>query len=294
MLEEIEEGIWSWKTGVSGPSVCIAFGTHGDERAPIEAGLALAARLRSGEDRPACGTLLLIHSNPRATAEGRRWSEGGIDLNRCYHPDVLAREPRMYEEGRARRIVAALEAADTRILVDFHCTAEPGRPFLMQHPPASEPHHGEIAELLRADVLLTDPGLNFGGVSLDEWMSGRGRVGICYETGWIGDPANTPEVLLDEMRNVLVGTGMLVGDADSNPKKWRLELDGVVLCDGDGFRWRDGLGVNLQELDTGTVLGVYADGREVALERDATLIFPKKKPELVQRGNPLVYLARKL
>ena len=27
--------------------------------------------------------------------------------------------------------------------------------------------------------------------------------------------------------------------------------------------------------------------------RDATLIFPKKKPELVQRGKPLVYLARR-
>ena len=130
MLEEIEESIWSWKTGVTGPSVGIAFGTHGDERAPIDAGLQLVAQLQAGEVRPARGSLLLIHSNPRATAIDRRWSEGGTDLNRCFSADVLAREPSRYEEGRARPIVAALEEAEVRVLVDFHCTAEPARPFL--------------------------------------------------------------------------------------------------------------------------------------------------------------------
>ena len=48
---------------------------------------------------------------------------------------------------------------------------------------------------------------------------------------------------------------------------------------------------NLQALDAGTLLGTYGDGREVRLTSDSVLIFPKKKPEMVQLGKPLVYLA---
>jgi hypothetical protein len=54
------------------------------------------------------------------------------------------------------------------------------------------------------------------------------------------------------------------------------------------------VGENLQEVAAGTVLGRYGDGREVVLEEDATLVFPKKKPELVQLGKPLVLLARRI
>jgi hypothetical protein len=52
------------------------------------------------------------------------------------------------------------------------------------------------------------------------------------------------------------------------------------------------VGENLQALPAGSLLGRYASGREVRLDQDATLIFPKKKPELVQVGKPLVYLGR--
>lgn len=213
-------------------------------------------------------------------------------MNRCFHKDVLAREPELYEEHRAKEIVAFLRSQGTEILVDFHCTVEPGPRFLMQHPPVAEPSHREIFGLLQAEVLLADPNLNFGGVSLDEHMSTRDRVGICYETGWIKDPANTSESVLAEMSNVLIGTGVIAGDAQRYGDKKLLELGAPLNCEGEGFKWREGVGVNLQELAKETLLGSYADGREVVLEADATLIFPKKKPELVQMGKPLVYLAK--
>ena len=69
-------------------------------------------------------------------------------------------------------------------------------------------------------------------------------------------------------------------------------IDGSVVCEQEGFTWRDGVGENLQALEGGAVLGVYADGKEVVLEEDATLIFPKKRPELVQVGKALTLLAR--
>jgi hypothetical protein len=59
-----------------------------------------------------------------------------------------------------------------------------------------------------------------------------------------------------------------------------------------GFRWHDGIGTNLQALPSGTQLGRYENGALVTLTRDATLIFPKKRPGLVELGKPLVQLAR--
>ncbi len=290
-VERVAEGIHLVDSGRRGRTVAIAFGVHGDERAPIDAGEELLSRFRSGVLALEAGALLLVHGNPRATREGRRATEGGVDLNRCFHADVLAREPSLYEEERAREITAALERFAPEALVDFHCTVEPGERFLMHHPPATDPGHERAAELLSASVVLADPSLIFGGVSLDEWMSTRGRVGICYETGWMKDPGNTPQAVLSEMENLLRGLSLLPGEARRHPDKERLELDGRILCEGEGFRWREGVGLNLQEVAAGSVLGAYADGREVRLERDAVLVFPKKRPELVEPGKPLVYLA---
>ena len=293
-IEARGEAIWLVDSGNEGPSVCLAFGVHGDERAPIDAGLRLVEAFRSDELEVSAGRLLLIHGNPRGTADGGRASNGGVDLNRCFHADVLAREPELYEEHRAREIIRWLEETGTEVLVDFHCTVEPGRRFLMQHPPVDDGPHRRVYELLRADTLLSDPDLNFGGVSLDEWMSTRGRVGICYETGWIHDPDNTPESVEAEMRNLLAGLDLLDGaEGRAYPEKNLLELEGTALCEEGGFGWEPGVGENLQELPAGALLGTYASGRELRLEVDSVLIFPKKRPELVQIGKPLVYLATK-
>lgn len=292
MIERWDDGIWCVDSGRPGRRVCISFGVHGNERPPIDAGARLQAELEEGELELAAGSLLLIWANPRASSQDRRWSEGGVDLNRCFHPSVLEREAELYEERRAARIVEALERFGTEVLVDFHCTVEPGPRFLMMHPPVDHGPSREVYRLLRAETLLADPDLNFGGVSLDEWMTTRGRVGICYETGWIKDPDNTPEGVLREMKNVLAGLRSIEGSAETFGDKDLIELQAPLLCEASGFAWADGIGTNLQSLAAGTLLGRYPDGKEVRLEHDATLIFPKKQPEMVQVGKPLVYLAR--
>jgi len=290
-MELIGDRIWRANGARPGKNVCIVFGTHGNERSPIDAGLALVAALESGARAVDAGSLLLIHANWKGTEDGERWSEGGVDLNRCFHVDVLAREPALFEETRAREIVTALEAFDPSVVVDFHCTVEPGEKFAMHHPSVLDPAHREVTRRLTTGVILGDPSLAFGAVSLDEWASTRGKVGICYETGWMSDPSNTGEAVLAEMENVLRGLGVLEGDAIAYDDKRFLELDGRIECAGDGFAWEDGVGQNLQECAAGTRLGAYADGTAVELEADATLIFPKKRPEMVERGKPLVYLA---
>ena len=283
--------MWLADSGAPGPTLAISFGVHGNERPPIDAGLQLVAQLESGALKLTRGKLLLIHANPQASSQDQRWSEGGVDLNRCFSTESLAKEPELYEEGRAGEIARVLTEVEPEILVDFHCTVEPGDPFLMQHPPVAHEASAAVARLLSAKVLLSDPDLNFGGVSLDEWMTTRGRVGICYETGWIQSPDCTPEFVIDEMLNVLAGHDLIAGrEAKHFDDKNQLQLDHVIKCEADGYRWRDGIGNNLQALSKGTVLGAYGDGTEVALPVDATLIFPKKKPELVQHGKPLVYL----
>ena len=146
--DRIGEGLWLFESGRPGPAVAISFGVHGDERAPIDAGLVLAAELEKDARALRRGRVLLVFGNPRAAAEKTRWSKDGVDLNRCFHVDVLAREPALHEEHRSREIVAALARSEAEVLVDFHCTVEPGRRFLMHHPPVDEPGHRRIRELL--------------------------------------------------------------------------------------------------------------------------------------------------
>lgn len=290
MIEATGEGIWSIDSGKPGTHLCISFGVHGNERAPIDAGLGLVKAFESGELSIHAGFLLLVHANPVASSQDRRWSEDGIDLNRCFHPDKLKGAPVNYEERRAQTIAAAIRTNQIDHLVDFHCTVEPGERFLMQHPPVDHAPSARTYELLRAEVLLADPDLNFGGVSLDEYTATRGGVGICYETGWIHDPSNRPSAVREEMQNLLVGLGLCAGEPQRYGDKSLLRLAEVLKCEQEGFTWADGIGQNLQALEKGTALGHYADGSAVTLEQDATLIFPKKKAELLQPGKPMVYL----
>ena len=287
------EGAWRFEGAAEGPVVCISFGVHGNERAPITAGLSLVEGLSRGDVTLARGRLVLLLSNPRASAEDERWSSGGVDLNRCFHPTVLEREPELYEEGRAQEIAAFLDEEGVESLVDFHCTVEPGDRFMMHHAPVDDAPHLGVTRYLAGDVLLGDPKLYFGGVSLDERLSTRGRVGVCYETGWMSDPSNTPAAVRVEMDNLLAGLGLLAGpEPRAFDGKRTIQLYERLLCEGEGFRWSDGVGVNLQAIEAGTRLGIYDDGTPVVLEHAATLVFPKKKPELLERGRPMVYLAR--
>jgi len=288
-------------SGLPGPNVCISYGVHGNERAPIDAASLLQVMFDVGELGLSEGKLLLLFGNPRATAANARWSAGGVDLNRCFHPDALARAPELtdlYEQRRAREIAELLDREEIEILVDFHCTVEPGARFCMHHPGAGDEPHREVTRLLSSQVVLADPHLNFGGVSLDEHLSTQGRVGVCYETGWIRDPDNTPSSVRDEMVNLLAGLGLVAGRAYRTfADKRYLELREPLVCrsvGGGGFSWAEGIGQNLQELPEGTLLGCYAQGEPVVLDEDSTLIFPKKQPELVELGKPLVYLASRV
>ena len=114
--------MWLSDSGQPGPSVVISFGVPGTERPPIAAGMALVGALEPAELFIGAGRLLLVHANPRATEEDRRWSEGGVDLNRCFSNDSLGAAPVLYEQERAREIAAALEQFGADVLVDFHCT----------------------------------------------------------------------------------------------------------------------------------------------------------------------------
>ena len=289
-LEQLDRGIHRVDTGAIGPKLAIVYGVHGNERSPIDAGESLLAELRDRTFQLERGVLTLIHGNPRATEDNGRASNHGVDLNRCFHESGLAAEPSTYEERRAREIVAQLDDA-VDILVDFHCTVEPAERFLMHHPSVSNEAHRATTRWLAARILIADPSLRFGAVSLDEWMSTRGRVGICYETGWMNDPANTGDAVLAEMKNLVVGLGLAGGEASAHDDKTFLELDEALTCDASGFRWADDVGKNLQAVPQGTALGEYGNGQVVTLDRDATLIFPKKRPELVEIGKPFVYLA---
>lgn len=245
----------------------------------------LAQQLSS--DGIAAGSLLLVLGNPKALEQDRRHTLGGVDLNRCFTDSILRQPPQHHEQARAQELARAVEAVD--VLVDFHCTVEPGGRFIMHHP--DDDRHQQVAALLDAPVVLSDPALLFGGCSFDEHLSTRGRVGLCYETGWIGDPACEPERILAEMRSLLQGLGVLEGEPVCLYQQRRLVLTERICCPESGFDWADGIGENLQSLPSGALLGHSRAGTPLLLSGAATVIFPKKHPELLRPGQPLVYLA---
>ena len=293
MSTRSDDGTFLVESEMPGPVVCIAYGVHGDERPPIDAGQLLQSMFDLGALALSEGKLLVLFANPLATAANKHWSQDGTDLNHCFHPGMLVSKSDRHEERRAREIVEILEREEVEILVDFHSTLEKDERLCVQHPGAADDRHLEITRLLTSKIVLSDPGLILGGASLDQHMSTTGRVGVYYQTGRQGDGSNTPVAIRNEMVNLLAGLGMIDGRAFRTfPKKRHLELTEMVECREQGFQWNRGVGKSLQTLDEGTLLGTYANGNVVILGEDSTLVFPEKAPDLVQVGKPLVFLAQ--
>ncbi len=103
---------------------------HGNEPCGGRAIALIANAFRRGELEPADGTVFLVHANPEGSAQGRRYTGGGDDLNRLWDfgfVDTMRPEAWGYEHHRVLELKEVL--GDLDIFLDLHSAATTTPPF---------------------------------------------------------------------------------------------------------------------------------------------------------------------
>jgi len=118
------------------PYIGVVGSVHGNEPCGLHVIEGLRDPTHALRSRLTTGTLVLIHGNPEATAQGTRHTRGGVDLNRLFefrYLDDLPRELWSYEHHRALELRPVLEALDG--VLDLHSSTEPTQPFVITGEP---------------------------------------------------------------------------------------------------------------------------------------------------------------
>lgn len=160
----------------AGPTSVILGGVHGDEVCGVEALKKILPTIEIERGRVFFG-----YGNPHAIEANKRFTEA--NLNRVFKSDqfLSAEEKRSYEYSRAQFLKQYLDQADA--LLDVHASYIVGsNPFII-----CEANAKEIVKYLPADLVVTgfdtvEPG------GTDYYMNSTGKIGICVECGYLGDP----------------------------------------------------------------------------------------------------------
>lgn len=290
MIEIVGEGIWKCAGSKIGPTVVVFGGTHGNELTGIEVVKKLLHTIESGQQMIESGALYLILGNPRAIERNTRGSEDHADLNRCFKKDVLLQSDELYERKRAKEIAKILVNAD--VSIDLHATNKPSVPFLCC---LADEKHEQIYRWFDCDRVLADPRYILAGepVTTDEFIDVQGGIGICYETGFVGDLTRVDSVY-ENVLNVLYDQGLVTSPLPRGSMRGSrhvFELTERINLTEAGFRYADGRGKgSFEEFKKGDVLGYVGEDPFIA-EYDGVIIFPKV-PEHWKIGQPVLYLGK--
>lgn len=287
---EVAQDVYEFRSTTLGKSVFIIGGTHGNE----ETGVAVVECLRSEleEMQLRSGIVRLALGNPRAVAEGQRFSSGGTDLNKNFTDDVLLGTDAKYESARARVLAPYIRESD--IVIDIHSTLrQTATAFISSKiDPDHEAVYAWLAEL--TPVVIEDPDYVFAGepASVDEYADVVGNIGICFETGYAKDVSKVQDVTTC-IRNLMRAIDVLDGFPLEQPapafKRYRWQ-ESIPYDAALGWRWAPDITVQSFEfIPSGTVFG-YEGDEPISRPYDSYLLFPKTD-ELMQIEGRVGYLA---
>ncbi|MDP2587267.1 MAG: succinylglutamate desuccinylase/aspartoacylase family protein [bacterium] len=194
-----------------GPTSLIIGGVHGDETCGSQAVLAAMHDVQVQK-----GRVLLLFGNPRAIRKNCRFTE--TNLNRMFRPDseLSQAERASYEYGRAQQLKPYF--AEASALLDIHASFTPGSlPFII-----CEPQSYAVASQLPASIVVSGfDRVQPGGT--DYYMNRLGKIGICLESGYLGDPASR-KIAQDGITSFLRARGHIDGMPISGSKQTRLSV----------------------------------------------------------------------
>lgn len=253
------EEVISVKGKVPGPTSLILAGVHGDEKCGPEALAKILPTLQIER-----GEVLFAYGNPRALAANRRFTEA--NLNRLFKDPALLSETEKgsYEYGRAQFLKTYLDQAD--YLLDLHAS------FTLESPAfiIAEAKAQSIVPYLPAQIVLSGLAEIHAGAT-DYYLNRQGKIGICLECGYLGDPAAV-QVAEAGIYAFLKARGHLANDLVPRLQTY-LEAYDLYLTKTADFRlaktWAD-----FESVKVGQIIGW--DGEQaVTIEKDGFVLFAK-------------------
>jgi succinylglutamate desuccinylase len=196
-------------------------GVHGDERFGVAVVKALipALRIRSG-------TVVILPGNPRAIRKNVRYTE--TNLNRLFKANVPTHQKRSYEWRRAQILKKYLDSAD--VLLDIHGSFTPrSLPFLI-----CEQSGFNLAGQLPFPMVVSGFDDNQPG-GTDCYMNRIGKIGICAECGYLGDP-EAKNIAKKTILAFLSARGHIRARKTSRRKQQRKQIEYMYLTKTSRFK----------------------------------------------------------
>ncbi len=257
------EGFTRIQGQTEGPTSVILGGVHGNEVCGVEAIDTILPNLNIEH-----GTLWIGKANLRAIDQNVRSVDA--NLNRMFVDDefLSQADKEGYEYRRAQEIKPILQEAGA--LLDVHASFTPGaRPFAI-----CEPNAKDIVSKLPVDLVVSgfdevEPG------GTDYYMNKLGKVGICVECGYLGDPAATG-IAIDSIKSFLAVRGHIdqgtptYGQAQEFIRMYKLYKTKVNFNLDHDFE-------DFEDVSEGQYLGTDGD-EAVQAEQNGIIVFARNRP----------------
>ena len=268
------------------PHVAIVGALHGNEPCGLRAIDHLREQAEADDLPWSTGTAILVHGNPRASEQKRRYTQGGADLNRLFDFDFeekLRPESWSFEHHRAidlRPIFQDIDAA-----LDIHSSTERTTPFVITSRAPGSAELGKALGLAHVTRGWEDLNLLSGKVFL-AMLTKRGLPSIAIECGQHGSRAADENARFAALR-FLAATGILAGVTDPATDVATLQVVRALRKPSPEFRFARPL-IGMELVKAGELLG--SDG-DIALHaaEDRYVLLPN---DGVPVGIDMVYLAR--
>ena len=259
---KLPKDVYVVQGNISGPTVALFAGVHGNERAGIYALQELQKSLQVAK-----GTVYLVYANPPAIEKNVRMC--GKNLNRCFMPDNSGTS---YEDKRARQLMKLLDQCDA--LLDLHMFYDDQNvPFAI-----CEQNSVDIANLFDVDIISTnwdsiEPG------ATDGYMFNQGKVGICVECGPISKSNEYTDFAIRTVMQFLSYYDMLAEPEmySTEPKRVIQTLYAVHKTD-ESFVLQPGFH-DFERLTSNTLIA-RENGKEYYGKSGECIIFPHYKARI--------------
>jgi predicted deacylase len=177
---------------------------------------------------------------------------------------LSAADKASYEYERAEYLKTYLDQAET--LLDIHASYTPeSRRFVI-----CEPNAADIVKYLPVDLVVSgfdqvEPG------GTDYYMNSRGKIGICIECGYLGDPASV-QVAERGIDAFLRAAGHLGNDLSETPQSY-IRMNEIYLTTSNDFKLSRPF-ADFDSVSEGEVVGLDS-GREVRAEEEGIILFAR-------------------
>ncbi|MEL6543463.1 MAG: succinylglutamate desuccinylase/aspartoacylase family protein [Myxococcota bacterium] len=281
--QNILPGVTRFSSDKPGAHVAILAGLHGNEPCGPAAIQRLDSELREGVVKLDRGTVDLVHGNLEATKQYRRFSLGGVDLNRIFDfgfQETLPEAEWSYEHRRATELRPLID--EWTEVLDLHSASRPTAPFAIW--PYGAPKLPLLQRLGLDVVTHSWNGLGLpGSTALINVVSRRGQDALAIECGQHEDPEAAVRAY-EYARRFLTYYGSTAEELPVISDTQILEMLTVIKKPHSEYRFPREI-VGFSPMSRGEDLG-----HGVVVPEDTVAIMPN---DAVAPGGDMLYLARR-